>query len=154
MSDTYAGSFISAVADTPTANDKAGFEALSFVDADTCALQDVPPIARSWDKVAEDLVCGSGATFERKGGYMWDAVTFKMSRLPSDSLQAILVGMEADNTVGSFKLTLSKSGTSGIVYFQAQCSKFAIADGGTKNTIHTSSVELILQDDPVFVAPT
>ena len=148
MSTTYAGTSLTLIDALPLANDRAGFEALSFVSG-ACALWDVPPLYREWDKVSEDLVCGSGATFERKGGYTWAPATFKLSRLPGDQAQAIFESLESSNNTGSFCLNLS--GAAGTVYFTAKVSKFAIADGGTKNAIHTSSVELIIQSDPVFV---
>lgn len=150
MSDTYSGAALSVVDGTPASNDQTGFEALTWVPADTCALRNVPAIRRTWDKVVEDLVCNSGASYDKKGGYKWDPVTFLMSRLDGDALQDVLVDLESNKDTGSFRLVLPGDG--GTIYFTAQVSMFAMADGGDKNTIHSSSVELLIQNTPVFVS--
>lgn len=151
MSETYGGSTIEVVDALPATNDQAGFEALAWVSG-ACALHSVPAVARTWERVAEDLVCQS-TSFDKKGGARWDDVTFPLSRLPNDAAQAIYEALEDDvSRAGSFKLAISES-KAGVIYFTAQVSKFALADGGTRNTIHTSTVQLLLQSIPVFVAP-
>ncbi len=146
--ETYSGSTIEVADELPGSNDKAGFEAVSWVSGQ-CALQEVPAILREWDKVTEELVCGDGASYDKKGGYKWNAVTYKLTRHPGDAAQDIYESLEDSKDVGSFKLALP--GTAGTIYFTAQVSKFSMADGGTKNTIHSASVELLIQSKPVLV---
>lgn len=145
---TYSGASLELVEALPAAYDQAGYEALTFVGGE-CALHEVPMIGREWSTVTEDLVC-QRMNVDKKGGYKYPAVSFKLSRKPGDAAQAIYQALEADDDVGSFKLALPNSG--GTIYMTAQVSKFTLVDGGSSDTIHTSSVELLLQSDPVFVA--
>ncbi len=150
MTETYAGSTLSLVAGAPATFDVAGYELLTFVTG-ACSLWEVPNINREWDKVTEDLVCGDGTSFDVKGGSKYPPVQFKMTRRPGDAAQVIYQTLEQSNSaVGSFKLELP--GDAGIYYFTAQVSKFTYVDGGGKNTIHTASVELLIQSLPVYDA--
>ena len=151
--DTYSGTTI-AISDTlPDTTDAAGYAAIeaSFVTGD-CAVKEVPELMRTWDPVANDVVC-ENTSYDAKGGAKWANPTYKLNRFPSDAAQAIYEAMEADPAgVASFRVVIAgNSGVSGTIYFTAQVMKFSMMDGGGKNTIHTSTVELCLQSDPVFV---
>ena len=146
---TYSGATLKVANSLPATNDSTGFAALTFIEGD-CALHEVPSVKRTWDKVTEELVCNN-TSYDVKGGAKWDAMTFKLSRKPSDAAQAVYEALEADPSgKGSFELKLP--GSAGTIYFTAQVSMFAMVDGGSRNTIHTSSVELCIQSEPVFVA--
>jgi len=146
MGETYAGSTMEAVAAVPTANDLAGFQALTY-EAGECTLQTFPQILRDWAAVEEPLVCKT-TNSDVKGSAKWAPMDFTLSRVPTDALQIILRTLEASfNAVGSFKFTISGSG---IVYLQAQVAKMPIADGGGQNTIHSSTGMLFIQDEPVL----
>ena len=146
MTTTYSGAKLSISATVPSDLTLAAFQAIAFVTGD-CAVKEVPAIMRSWDKVTDETVCNN-SSYDIKGGAKWDPLAFKINRKPSDEAQAIYEALEDDsNGVGAFKLELP--GGAGTIYFIAQVSKFALADGGTKNTIHTSGVELCLQADPI-----
>ena len=148
MADTYSGATLAVFGSAPSSNDATGFGALTFVSG-ACALREVPGIMREWGKVTDDLVCQNDS-YERKGGAKWAPVTFTLSRIPGDAAQAIYTTLEADRSgVGSFKLTLSGGD---IIYFQAQVSKFALIDGGSRDTVEGVSVELLIQNTPVYVA--
>lgn len=147
MGVTYNGSSIEVSATTPASNDQTGFEALTFVGG-ACALHEIPAIARTWNEVEENLVCQT-TSYKRKGKAMYDAVTFKLSDIPTDAAQAIYDQLEASiSQVGSFKMNLEGIG---VVYFTAQVKKFALADGGNADAIHTRSVELLIQSEPIKV---
>ena len=148
MGITYAGTTMAVVDALPASQDAAGFAALAW-EAGTCALRDVPGIMREWAKVTEDLVCRD-TNSDVKGSAKWSPVTFRLSRLSGDAAQAIYTSLEANRSgVGSFRMVLPSNG--GTIYFTAQVSKFALADGGTQDTIHTGEVELLIQTTPVVV---
>lgn len=147
MTTTYSGSRLELTDDLPSSNDAAGFGALTFVTG-ACALQEVPAIMREWATVTENLVC-QRMNIDKKGGYKYAPVSFKLSRKPGDAAQSIYESLEASDAAGSFKLILPNSG--GTIYFTAQVSKFSLADGGNADTIHSSSVSLLIQSVPVFV---
>lgn len=150
MSNTYAGTTIELVDDLPDSLNAAGFINLLWIKG-ICALHEVPAIMREWAKVSEDLAC-RGTNTDIKGSSKWSPVSFKLSRLPGDAAQEIFRKLEKErNGVGSFRLQLPYP--AGTIYFTAQVSKFSIVDGGGQDTIHTSSVELLIQSKPVFVAP-
>ena len=154
MSITYAGTTLSIFGsgvDDPTGQTEAEFIAHTWVPG-TCALRAVPPIMRDWVKVTEDLVCAA-TNVDKKGSSKWAPMTFTMSNLigDADAAQLIYQTAEASQTqVCSFKLTLP--GTGGVIYWTAQVSKFSIMDGGSQDTIHTSSVELLIQTQPLRAA--
>ena len=158
MATTYAGATIGLVAAAPTTYNAAGYEALTFVTG-TCALHSVPAISRDWAKVTETLVCQT-TNNDLKGSSKYAPVQYMLSSLDGDAAQALYITAEAasDGTASiySFELTLPGGvGIGGSLYFRAQVSKFALVDGGSQDTIHTRSVELLIQTtlagDPLWV---
>lgn len=155
MVDTYAGSKLRISAALPAANppDAASYATLKtngdFVEG-SCALKEVPRIAREWAVVSNELVCQT-TNSDVKGSSKWQPVTFTMNTLPSDPAQLIYRNLEQDSTgVGAFELELD--GTGGTVYFTAQVRMFDIVGGGGQDATQDSSVELLIQSEPVFVA--
>lgn len=148
-SDTYSGSTLALVASLPATYDDTGYEALTWVPG-ACALREVPALARAWDAVTEDLVCDDGASYDVKGGYKWEPLTFTLSLKQGDAAQAVYQTLEGNKASGSFRMVLAGAG--GTYYFTAQVGKFALVDGGTKNDIQSRSAELWLQSSPVYVA--
>lgn len=147
-STTYAGVSLRASLGLPNANTAAGFGGVTFTGG-KCALHTMPGIMRDWSKVQENLVCRTTNT-KKKGSATWADVTFPLSRLPGDAMQAILVTLENDKDgIGSFEFVLP--GGAGTIFLTAQVAKFAIADGGGQDDFHKSSVELLIQEEPVFV---
>ena len=148
MATTYAGATIGLVAAAPSTYDAAGYAALTFVTG-TCALHAVPAISREWAKVTETLVCAT-SNDDLKGSSKYAPVTYMLSSLEGDPAQALYIAAEAAGSgvasVYSFNITLpGGSGIGGDLYFRAQVSKFALIDGGSQDTIHTRSVELLIQ---------
>ena len=153
MATTYAGATIGLVAAEPASPYAAAdWGALSFVTG-TCALRAVPAISREWAKVTETLVCAT-TNDDLKGSSKYAPVTYMLSSLEGDAAQDLYIAAEAAGSgtasVYSFNITLpGGSGIGGDLYFRAQVSKFALIDGGSQDTIHTRSVELLIQTSVV-----
>ena len=153
MATTYAGTTISLVAAAPDAPYAAGdWSILSWVSG-TCALHAVPAISREWAKVTETLVCAT-SNDDLKGSSKYAPVTYMLSSLDGDAAQDLYIAAEAagsgPTSVYSFNIALpGGSGVGGNLYFRAQVSKFALIDGGSQDTIHTRSVELLIQTQVV-----
>lgn len=151
QTETYGGSVLRVSTTLPVTEDAAGWAAVTDFIAGECALHEVPMIARTWDAVREELVC-KATSKNVKGGASWDDITFKLSRKAGDAAQAIYEALENDTSaIGSFELELAGSG--GKFYFTAQVAKFSLVDGGSRNTLHTSTVQLFIQSDDIFFIP-
>ena len=149
MSITYAGTKLAVAAGAPVSDDLTGYELMTF-DAGECAIKNAPNLFRDWAVVTDDTVC-SNTNVEKKGSSKWAPVEFKISRIPTDTAQAIYVDLENSRTgVGSFRLTLpGELSEGGIFYFTALVAMFALADGGGQDDIHTSAVKLLIQSTPI-----
>ena len=149
MATTYAGATIGLSATAPAAPyGQTQWEAVVFTTG-TCALHAVPAISREWAKVTETLVCAT-SNDDLKGSSKYAPVTYMLSSLEGDAAQDLYIAAEAAGSglasVYSFNITLpGGSGIGGDLYFAAQVSKFALVDGGSQDTIHTRSVELLIQ---------
>ena len=154
MATTYAGTTISLSATAPASPyGQTQWEAVAGWEAGTCALHAVPAISREWAKVTETLVCAT-TNDDLKGSSKYAPVTYMLSSLEGDAAQALYITAEAAGSgtasVYSFKISLpGGSGIGGDLYFAAQVSKFALIDGGSQDTIHTRSVELLIQTSTV-----
>ncbi len=146
MGTTLAKSTLEVSATVPAdTSDAILFAALVWVPG-SCALHTVPPVGYSYDAVQEDLVCDE-ITKSVKGGAKYDDVTFMLSKLPGDLMQAELQTLlDSQNAVGSFKLTLTDST---VIYFTGQVAKMSLTEGGGKNDINKRSVQVFVHSKPI-----
>ena len=144
MSTTLSGSTLALVESLPATYDETGYTALTFV-AGECALKSVPQLSRTWATVDDAVVC-KRTTKQKKGTASWDAVTFQLNIETGDAAQDIYRALEADDDVGSFRLTFQNGDAA---YFTAQVSQFTITDGGEGDTINMGTVTLLIQSDEI-----
>ena len=146
---TSAGTTI-AISDTlPSANNQAGYEALTFVDIGE--VTDLGEFGRVYNLVTHNPL-GDRRTIKRKGSYNDGSITLSMARVPTDPGQAILVDAVDDDASYAVKVTL-QNGT--VFYTTVQVMSYT-TNVGSVDQITSASVTLeidcdILQVDPVSV---